>query len=114
MLGGDDGTAPHACGRVQRDVEHALIEGLKSVPGQQSVQFAAEWSSESIGTDQTEFQAPLTLNGDYSHAGRTAPQTRGAYRDPVRTMPAFLLEGAYDEEGPPHGARFRDGRYYNR
>jgi hypothetical protein len=113
MLGGDDGTGPHAFTPAQRDVEQALVEGMKSVPGQQSVQFAAEWDSESIGTDQHEFQRYLTLNAAYSHAGRTATQTRRAYRHPVRTMPAFLLEGAYDEEGPPHGARHRSGRYYN-
>lgn len=113
MLGGDDGTGSHAFTPAQRDVEQALIDGMKSVAGQQSMQFAAEWDSESIGTDQSEFQRHLTLNAAYSHAGRTAAQTRRAYRDSTRIMPAFLLEGAYDEEGPPHGARRPDGSYYN-
>jgi hypothetical protein len=112
MLGGDDGTGTHRFTPAQSSVEQALIAGMKSVEGQLSVQFAAEWSSESIGTDQADLQQYLTLNGAYSHAGLTATQARRAYTDATRTMPAFLLEGAYDEEGPPVGARWPGGKYY--
>jgi len=113
VLGGDDGTGSHPFTPAQQEVEQALIAGMKSVEHQQSVQFAAEWDTESIGTDESELQQHLTLNGAYSHMGRTATHTRRAYKDTMRKMPAFLLEGAYDEEGPPNGARWRGGPFYN-
>ena len=55
MMGGDMGTPPNTFNTAQRDVESALLTGLKSVAGQQSTLFSAEWDSESIATDQTDF-----------------------------------------------------------
>ena len=105
MMGGDMGTAPHAFNTAQTSVENALLTGLKSVPGQQSIYFSAEWDSESIGTDQTSFGSSMTLNGVYSWTGDVNSQGRRAYaHSPVE--PAFLLEEPYDEEGP-------DGNSYN-
>jgi len=70
MMGGDMGTAPHAfqCGADRR--ETGLLNGLKSVSGQQSIYFSAEWDSESIGTDQTSFGSSMTLNSTYSWTGK--------------------------------------------
>jgi hypothetical protein len=99
MMGGDMGTPPDTFTTVQRDVQSALLTGLKSVAGQQSTLFSAEWDSESIATDQTDFGAAMTLNGAYSWGGDVSNQGRRAYAyGSVR--PAFLLEEPYDEEGP--------------
>jgi len=53
------GTAPHAFNAAQTGVETGLLNGLKSVSGQQSIYFSAEWDSESIGTDQTSFGSSI-------------------------------------------------------
>jgi len=96
MMGGDYGKH---FSREEEDVERGLLEGLKSVAGQQSIHFSAEWESESTATDQVAFGAFMTLNGVYSWAGRVATHGRFAYEHrPMR--PAFLLEEPYDEEGP--------------
>ena len=99
MMGGDMGTPPNAFNAAQSDVQAALLNGLKSVPGQQSALVSAEWTSESIATDQVAFGASMTLNGVYSWSGNVNSHGRRAYeRSPA--MPAFLLEEPYDEEGP--------------
>jgi hypothetical protein len=99
MAGGDMGTSPNFFDASQMAVETALMTGLKSVSSQQSTLFSAEWSSESIATDQTNFGSSMTLNGAYSWSGASAAQGRRAYSySPAE--PAFLLEEPYDEEGP--------------
>ena len=99
MMGGDMGTAPHAFNTAQTSVENGLLTGLKSVAGQQSIYYSAEWDSESIGTDQTSFGTSMTLNGAYSWTGQESYHGRRAYaHSPVE--PAYLLEEPYDEEGP--------------
>ena len=95
MAGGDLGSFSAA----QTAVEQALLDGMKSVAGQQSVHFSAEWSSESIATDQGTFGSTMTLNGAYSWAGNVATYGRRAYAFSP-TLPAFLLEEPYDQEGP--------------
>jgi len=99
MMGGDMGTSPNTFNSAQTSVESALLTGLKSVAGQQSIYFSAEWDSQSIATDQTSFGTSMTLNGAYSWTGDVNYQGRRAYAySPVR--PAFVLEEPYDEEGP--------------
>jgi hypothetical protein len=84
---------------AQSSVETALLNGLKSVTGQQSALFSAEWDSGMIATDQASFGSSMTLNGAYSFAGDVNNLGRRAYsRSPVE--PAYLLEEPYDEEGP--------------
>ena len=103
MLLGDMGTF----NEEQRIVEQALIEGLKSVPHQQSVQYTAESHSGENAADNPYFGDEMTLNGAYTwELAVPAPYLgRKAYmHEPV--MPAFLLEEPYDEEGP-------DGNNYN-
>jgi hypothetical protein len=98
MMGGDMGTGANLFSTAQTAVESALLTGLNSVAARQSVQFSAEWNSESIATDQATFGASMTLNGAYSWSGDVNTQGRRAYaRTPV--TPAFLLEEPYDEEG---------------
>jgi hypothetical protein len=98
MMGGDMGTV-NAFNTAQTNVENGLLTGLKSVAGQQSTLFSAEWDSESIGTDQGTFGTFMTLNGSYSWTGDVSNQSRRAYgHRPVE--PAYLLEEPYDEEGP--------------
>jgi hypothetical protein len=94
MLGGDFGEFDAR----QADVERALIDGLvQGAPGTPVKLRSAEWSSETIGTDQPEFGPLITLNGAYTFDGYTADHTRRAYAvTPAR--PAFLLEEPYDEE----------------
>lgn len=105
MLGGDRGTSPTTFTSAEDSVERALLSGLKSVPDQQSTQFSAEWGPESIGTDQTSYGTTMTLNGAYSWNGDVATHGRRAYAHSP-TLPAYLLEEPYDEEGP-------DGNHVN-
>ena len=85
--------------KSQTEVEQSLITGLKSVANQQSIYFSAEWSRGSIATDQPDFGSQMTLNGTYANSLDINNQGRRAYaRTP--TIPAFLLEQPYDEEGP--------------
>ncbi len=99
MMGGDSGTAPHPFNDAQIKVERALLNGLRSVPGQQSRIFSAQWESQSIATDQPSLGTAMTLNGVYSWTGDVIVHGRRAYEHrPV--APAFLLEEPYDEEGP--------------
>lgn len=99
MMGGDMGTPPNTFNIAQTAVETALLTGLNSVPGQQSVLFSAEWESQSIATDQTTFGTSMSLNGAYSWSGDVNTQGRRAYAHAL-VKPAFLLEEPYDEEGP--------------
>ena len=98
LLGGDRGTGNNPMTSQEITVEQAYIDGLKSVGGQQSTQYAAEWASESIGTDQPNFASHMTLNGVYSWNGFTAEHARRGYAD-TPPLPTFLLEEPYDEEG---------------
>ncbi len=103
MMGGDQGTGastPDAFTAAQSTVEQAMLTGMNSVTGQQSTQFSAEWSSESICTDQVTFGSNCTLNGSYSWSGDVSTQSLKAYNGPAPARPAFLLEEPYDEEGP--------------
>ena len=89
----------------EKNVEAALIKGLKSVPNQQSMQYSAEPGGGSNSADQPDFGDEMTLNGVYTW-GTVPVQALGrkAYsRKPA--LPAFLLEEPYDEEGPD-GNRF--------
>ena len=61
--------------------------------------------SGSIATDQSSFGSQINFNGVYSWQGLTASYGRRAYAY-ASTMPAFLLEEPYDEEGS-------DGNGYN-
>jgi hypothetical protein len=91
----------------QKMAEQALIDGLKSVKEQQSVQYTAESHSGENAADNVQFGYEMTLNGVYTwdlkvpvpYLGR-----KGYAHEPP--MPAFLLEEPYDEEGP-------DGNNYN-
>ncbi len=103
MMGGDMGTPPHAFDSIQTDVEAALLAGLNNVQGQQSTLTSAEWTSESIATDQSTFASSMTLNGAYSWSGDVVRQGRRAYEH-AHAIPAFLLEEPYDEEGPDGSA----------
>jgi hypothetical protein len=99
MMGGDMGTAPYNFSTAQAGVATALLTGLKSVAGQQSTLFSAEWASGSIATDQSTFGSVMTLNAVYGGSGDVSSHGRRAYASsPV--MPAFLLEEPFDEEGP--------------
>ena len=99
MMGGDMGTPPFPFDAAQTSVESALLTGLQSVAGQQSTLFSAEWTFDSIGTDQTTFGPAMTLNGVYSFSGDVNNHGRRAYaHSPVE--PAYLLEEPYDQEGP--------------
>jgi hypothetical protein len=101
MAGGDLGVYT----AERQDAEAALLDGMKSVLGQQSVQFSAEWDSGMIATDQESFGHLMTLNSVYSWSGQVTSLGRRAYAH-APTRPAFLLEEPYDEEGP-------DGNGYN-
>ena len=98
MLGGDSGTNP-VFGVGGLAAERAMLSGMQSVSGQASTNFSAEWSGDSIYTDQPDatLRAAGTLQGAYSSSVST--WCRNGYAA-TPAMPAFLLEGPYDEEGP--------------
>jgi len=101
MMGGDMGGFTAA----QDAAEGALIGGLKSVPGQLSNHFSAEWNSNSVCTDESTYGGNCTLEGAYSFGGQVVTYARNGYgHAPI--MPTFLLEEPYDEEGP-------DGNNFN-
>jgi hypothetical protein len=91
----------------QRIAEQALIDGLKSVKDQQSTQYTAESHSGENAADNPHFGNEMTLNGAYTWELMVPVPylSRKAYAHEP-TMPAFLLEEPYDEEGP-------DGNNYN-
>ena len=90
----------------QIEAEAALIAGLKSVQGQQSVHYSAESFSGQNSVDQKDFGHEMNLNGVYTWDSiGIATLGRMAYAHTPVT-PAFLLEEPYDEEGP-------DGTKYN-
>jgi hypothetical protein len=99
MMGGDMGTGGNPFNPAQTAVENALLSGVQSVTGQQSVFFSAEWNTESIATDQVDFGSAMTLNGAYSFSGYVNYQGRRAYGH-TPAEPAYLLEEPYDQEGP--------------
>ncbi|MFI5187722.1 MAG: DUF4038 domain-containing protein [Chitinophagales bacterium] len=103
MLLGDKGKF----NEEQAKAETALIKGLKSVQGQQSVQYSAESYSGQNSADNADFGNEMTLNASYTWELKVPVPyiARKAYaHDPV--LPSFLLEEPYDEEGP-------DGNNYN-
>ena len=65
--------------RVPDQCGECATDGLKSVAGQQSTLFSAEWASDSIATDQATFGTSMTLNGAYSFAGDVNNHGRRAY-----------------------------------
>jgi hypothetical protein len=90
----------------EKNVEAALIKGLKSVRGQ-SGEYSAEASSGMNAADQPDFGHEMTLNGSYTWELKVPVPfiARKAYvHNPI--IPSFLLEEPYDEEGP-------DGNNYN-
>ena len=90
--------------KEEKDVEAALIEGLKSVPGQQSIQYSAEAIRRQNSADQEDFGDQMTLNGVYTGPIVSIQGRLGYSKEPV--LPAYLLEEPYDEEGP-------DGNKFN-
>lgn len=99
MLGGDTGTSSNPwVNQSEIDCESAYITGLKSVSGQASTQYCAEWASGSFGDDETNFGSQLTINGAYSWEALTAQYANSGYQD-TPTKPTILLEEPYDEEG---------------
>jgi hypothetical protein len=91
----------------QRIAEQALVDGLKSVSNQQSIHYTAESFSGENAADNAQFGHEMTLNGVYTWELKVPVPylaRKGYAHEP--TMPAFLLEEPYDEEGP-------DGNKYN-
>ena len=91
----------------QKIAEKALIDGLKSVKNQESTHYTAESHSGENAADNPHFGHEMTLNGVYTWELKVPVpylSRKGYLHEP--TMPAFLLEEPYDEEGP-------DGNNYN-
>jgi hypothetical protein len=103
MLLGDMGTFNDE----QKRAEEALIKGLKSVADQQSIHYSAEAHSGQNSAEQADFGSEMTLNGVYTWELKVPVPfiARRAYRH-MPTIPSYLLEEPYDEEGP-------DGNNYN-
>jgi hypothetical protein len=98
MMGGDKGTGARPFNGSESAVESSFLTGLRSITGR-STQYSAEWDGPSIATDQVDFGGFTTFNGSYSWQGETATYSRQAWSHSP-TLPAFLDEEPYDEEGP--------------
>lgn len=98
-IGGDKGDNDNPFVGSQLTVETALVTGLKSVSGQLSTNFAAEWDSDTTGNSETNLGSQLTLNSCYSWYGLDATYSKQGYGESP-TKPTFLIEQPYDEEGP--------------
>ncbi len=94
MLGGDKGTF----GPRQTAAESGLLAGIESAAGPPPIHFSAEWSGDMTGGEQKPFGSAMTLNSAYSWSN-VIGASRRAYGQQA-SMPAFLLEEPYDEEGP--------------
>jgi len=90
----------------QRNAEGALIRGLKSVSGQQSIFYSGEADSGQNSTDQKDFGDQMTLNGTYTWGHTSLPALGRLAYSHTPVIPAYLLEEPYDEEGP-------DGNHVN-
>jgi len=101
MLGGDYSTGEHPFTGPQLAAERAMLAGMQTVNGQASRNISAEWTSESIYTDQTDptLRSAGTLQGAYSWEGDVNTYARNGYSY-LPVMPTFLLEEPYDQEGP--------------
>ena len=101
MLGGDYGTGRNPFTAAELVVEQAMLAGMLDIAGQASINFSAEWTNNSIYTDQADaaLQAAGTLEGAYAGFGDVNIYARKGYAHSP-TMPTFLLEEPYDEEGP--------------
>jgi hypothetical protein len=115
-LGGDYGTGSRIFTAAEKNAYQGLIDGLAASSYPKPILYANEWSPESIGTDHTDFGATITLNGCYSFDGNTATQSRNGFSHSP-TLPAYLQEGPFDEEGPSdlnrNGAATQPIRRYN-
>lgn len=98
MVGGDY----EASTTAEKNAETGLITGLSSGPNRF---YSAEWNSNRIGKDNTDFASTITLDSVYSFEGNVNNNGRRAYAISP-TLPAFLLEEPYDQEGP-------DGENFN-
>ena len=107
MLGGDYGTGAFPFAAPALVVEQAMLAGMRSVPGQASLNFSAEWVRNSIYTDQPDatLRAAGTLESAYVDSGTVNTYARNGYAH-APAMPTFLLEEPFDEEGP-------DGNNFN-
>jgi len=94
MLGGDKGVF----GPRQTAAESGLLAGIESAAGPPPIHFSAEWAADMNGVEQRPFGPSITLNSAYSW-GNVIGASRLAFGQQA-TMPAFLLEEPYDQEGP--------------
>ena len=91
---------------AQNNAEMGLFNGLKSVPGQQSTLFSAEWERR-VDCDRSADVRPVDDAQRRLHVERARERLRTQARTDTRPVaPAFLLEEPYDEEGP-------DGNHVN-
>lgn len=85
------------------DPENDLITGIQAVSSQRSgPQFSAERNGGSISSDGSgALGAAMTLNGAYGWPDAIAMCRRAyAFGTTTRAIPAYLIEGPYDQEGP--------------
>src|SRR5260221_1934007 len=90
----------------QKNVEAALITGLKSIRNQQCIHYSAESYAGQNSVDQIDFGNQMTLNGAYTWGTINVPYMGNLAYSHKPVLPSYLLEEPYDEEGP-------DGNHYN-
>ncbi len=92
---------------TEKEVEGALIAGLKSVAGQLSTEYSAEANPGQNSTDQEDFGDRMTLNGTYTWVPKdvSVPSLGGSAYSHKPVLPAYLLEEPYDQEGPDGNGR---------
>jgi hypothetical protein len=97
-LGGDRGIDGFT--QAEIDAYQGMIDGLESSNYPKPILYTNEWGwPGGIGTTQADFGSVVAVNGCYAFTGLTATYCRDGFAD-TPTIPAYLQEGPFDEEGP--------------
>lgn len=114
-LGGDSGTANRPFTGSERDAVIGMTNGILSVSGQASgLQFGAEWGTNSIGADQTDFLSgssgptlgsTLTIQTLYNFFGEFITNAARGFAA-IPTKPVMVQEGPFERENAIDGNGF--------
>lgn len=112
-LGGDSGTTNRPFTGSELAAELAMVNGMLSVSGQLSTNFGAEWATDSIGDDQTDFLngvsgptlgSTLTIQTLYNFFGGFIPLAKRGFAQ--GTKPTGVQEGPFADEDQITGTGF--------
>ena len=104
VSGGDFGPPTGSEGEARH---HKILEGIRAAGATQLA--TAHWSVPSIGTDDPTFAPTVTLNSAYVYEKQYTVAADAFRHSP--TLPAFLIETGYEQEGWVPGDRASVRKY---